>query len=177
MTTAFAFDWEPVMTRLAETIAWCEPRATLEDTKRCLRSEQLQPWLMARDRAAMVSLVAIWRAHKVRGKLRPIARHTDLRGARLLVYFPELNLDDGAAELASHGFLDAQSTPPWDTWIALGHDPALKHLSKDTYLLAWVPPIFVDLVSCGIAMYQEPCIVWLEDANINARDELRRLCR
>lgn len=177
MKTAFIFDDVPIGMRLAETIAWCEPRAALADAKRCLRSESLTPWPLARDRAWTMRSVAMNRQPVAGRDLRPVARPADLRGGRLLVYFPDQNLADGAAEVASHGYFDIHNTPPWDTWITLGHDPSLGDNSTETFLLAWVPPIFVDLVRCGIEVNPEECIAWLEDAAINARAELRHLLR
>ena len=102
----------------------------------------------------------------------------DLLGGRLVVYFPDANLCDGAAEAASNGFFDVENTPPWDTWVALGSDPGHdKDPSYGTYLISWVPPQLIALASAGIDVNPEECIVWLENAAIAGRRESSHLIR
>lgn len=83
----------------------------------------------------------------------------------MLVYFPDSELSDGAAEAESRGFLDVYNAPPWASWIAHrsdgGQDP-----SFDSYLISWIPPCFVDSVTAGISVNPEQCIQWLEDADV-----------
>jgi hypothetical protein len=97
----------------------------------------------------------------------------DLRDGRLLVYFPDEDLADGAAEAESAGFFDVFNTPPWDTWVALyeanEHDRAFS-----TYLVSWVPPVLVDVATAGIKVNPEECIVWLDDADVPLRAELQQ---
>lgn len=163
--------------RLAETIAWCAPRAQLADAKQSLRSVELQPWVLAPDRATTVSDIAERRARCIRTKPSPVTRYVDLLGGRLLVYFPDANLADGAAEVQSHGFFDVDNTPPWDTWVALGVDAESQAVSYKAYVIAWVPPMLVDLANSGIEVNPEACICWLEDADIGAQTELRPFWR
>ena len=40
----------------------------------------------------------------------------------MFVHFPDADLCDGAAELASDGFFDGHNTPPWDTWVGYFRD-------------------------------------------------------
>jgi hypothetical protein len=83
---------------------------------------------------------------------------------RLLLYFPDAELADGAAEEETHGFFDVYNTPAWDTWIALFEDPT-AHPSLRRCLLAFVPVILVPLVDRGIYVNPEECIRWLDDAS------------
>jgi hypothetical protein len=78
----------------------------------------------------------------------------DAQGAagRLLLYWPDENLADGAAEYASLGFFDTDNTPPWDTWVAF----------SNRVLLSWVPADMIALVQKGIDSNPEGCIAWLE---------------
>lgn len=80
------------------------------------------------------------------------AKDAPAAAGRLLVYWPNENLADGAAEYASFGFFDADNTPPWDTWVAF----------SGKALLSWVPGELVDLVSKGIEANPEACIGWYE---------------
>lgn len=77
-----------------------------------------------------------------------------------------MDLADGAAEAESHGFLDVNNTPPWDTWVAFVHYP---ETSEDSYLLAWTPPEFVQLVDAGIEVIPEECVKWLEHSDVELR--------
>jgi hypothetical protein len=170
----FAFDDVPFERRLAETIAWCAPRSRASDPRLSLRSEALSPSLLAPDRRRAIDMVASLRAPLVRGTSLP-AGPGPLAGGRLLVYFPDADLADGAAEDASQGFFDLHNVPPWDTWIALGDDGPQANLSYRQYVVAWVPAQLVACATAGINVNPEHCIAWLEAADVRARDELRLL--
>ena len=176
-SSVFVFDDVPFERRLAETIAWCAPRARAEDPKHSLRSEELTPGLLARDRADMVRSVAQYR----RGSARDIAVANgaeSMRGGRLLIYFPDADLADGAAEVQSRGFFDVHNVPPWDTWIALADDkPAVTDPSFQQYMIAWVPHELIACATAGIDVNPERCIAWLDESNVGARRELERLLR
>src|SRR4051794_11881850 len=112
-------DDQPFELRLAQTIAWCSPRARLDDPATSLRSDRLQPSAFETERATSVSLVLESRASIDRdvGTASPVNTANDLGGGRLLLYFPDANLADGAAEVETRGFLDIENMPPWDTWV------------------------------------------------------------
>jgi hypothetical protein len=59
---------------------------------------------------------------------------------RLLIYYPEETLQDGAAEFASHGFFDLEDAPPWDTWF----------LYAGGAILSWVPNSLIESAQAGI---------------------------
>lgn len=98
-----------------------------------------------------------------------------LVGGRLLIYFPDSDLADGAAEAVSRGFFDLHNVPPWDTWIALADDGPRANLSVRQYVVSWVPAQLVACVSAGIAVNPEECIAWLDSADVRARAEPHRL--
>jgi hypothetical protein len=120
-------------------------------------------------RAWLVENVVSFRADLVKD-IKPI---TSLEG-RLLVYFPDLNLSDGAAEQASGGFFDADNAPPWDTWLSFVDDGEGSGLDTRFYLIAWVPAAFVELAQAGIDVNPEQCIEWLYDTSTRAKAELAR---
>jgi hypothetical protein len=173
----FTVDVVPFGVRLAETITYCAPRASVADPVRCLRIDELRPFPDTRDRGASVVHVANFRHSAVYAeKAKPALDRGDLRSGRLLVYFPDADLSDGAAEVESRGFLDVYNAPPWACWIAHRSDGRADP-SFDSYLISWVPACFVDGVSAGIRVNPERCIQWLEDADVNAREELCRFLR
>lgn len=176
-TSAFPSTSQPFAARLAETIAWCAPRAQHSAARHGLRSARLGPAELSTDGARNVEEVARKRAQCLEGRPEPVERYEDLRGGRLLVYFPDANLADGAAEVESDGFFDADNVPPWDTWVAFGTDPRSRDISYRSYVIAWVPAELVERANRGIEANPEVCICWLEDAQIGARDELRHLLR
>ena len=101
-------------------------------------------------------------------------RSTDrsLAGGRLLVYFPDADLCDGAAQLESKGFLDVHNCPPWGTWVGFFADARKSDDAYANYLVAWIPPEFLTLVSAGIDMNPEECILWLERTQVALRSLL-----
>ena len=70
--------------------------------------------------------------------LPPVQHLSDLKGGRLLVYFPDADLADGAAEASIGGFFDVNNTPLWDTWVAMFRDAEGDESFAD-YVVAWVP--------------------------------------
>src|SRR5882724_612627 len=89
--------------RLAEAIAWCVPRANAGDPRNSLRHDSWQPHILAEDRISIVSSIVGHRgASSSRQTPRAVQSADDLHGGRLLVYFPDAELSDGAAELASN---------------------------------------------------------------------------
>jgi hypothetical protein len=99
---------------LAETIAWCSPKVVETAPQLCLRGEPFGDRSTYILEKSLVDDVARWRSARV-GSLPPASNHH----GRLLAYFPDLNLCDGAAEAESRGYLDVENCPPWETWIAL----------------------------------------------------------
>ncbi len=121
-------------------------------------------------------------ARKRRALLEPVQRaavpKTDvLGGGRLMLYDLEQNLFDGAAQSASHGFFSVDNAPPYDMWLAYVIEQNRYVMEgrewNDTYLLAWVPPDFLELASAGIEVNPEECIRWAEDANAETLHVLR----
>ena len=156
---------------LASAIAWCDEHADPKRPRESLRTPELLSGLLLQDRSWIVEEVVASRVALRRG---PGNVGSLGAGGRLMVFFPNADLSDGAAEDASDRFLDVHNTPPWDTWVALLEDPN-RDPSYGTYLVAWVPEPFVELVDRGIRVNPEKCIVWLEDAPIANKAELLEL--
>jgi hypothetical protein len=152
-------DDQPFRTRLAEAIGWCRPRGRADDPRRSLRHDQFQPRPLAANRTDTVHHVLSYRAMHLRrrdGALSP----EPADDGRLLVYFPDAELSDGAAEAETDGFYDSFNTPPWDTWVGLFR-PAGADLSYGAFVVCWIPPQLVSLAQSGIDVNPEMCIDWL----------------
>lgn len=171
-------DDEPLVTRLGQAIAWCRRRADPSNPGGCLRADRLRPWILQTDRAAMVRWLCVDRARldsNVRSAL-PAGARNDLDEGDLLLYLPDQQLADGAAEQASNGFFDMDNTPPWDSWVALVRDSRADVSSRDQ-LICYVPAKLRDFVQRGIDVNPEGCIAWLRHAppTFGVVDHLRHL--
>ena len=116
--------------------------------------EPAQPFVA---RAQIVETLADKRAEQLRIEQRyPSTPLMDLGGGRLLLYAPDENLCDGAAQSSSKGFFDVDNIPPWDTWVCF----------VDRYLVSWVPPQLLDLANQGINANPEQCILWAPNTGL-----------
>jgi hypothetical protein len=158
---------QTVLERLSEAIEWCHGRVDLNDPKNCLRSMALLPHPLENGRKAVVGSVAIKRFLALGRPERRAA--TDLRGGRLLIYEPDVNLCHGLEEEETRGFVDHDNTPPWDTWVAYVCE------GGRSYLLNWVPGEFVSLVSKGIDISPEQSFRWLDGERFLLTEMLRKL--
>lgn len=160
-------------TRLAQTIAWCSMICADPSSKPTLRTADLAPRLLHEGRDDVVCDVGNSRERRVWKEVpQRIESMPDLRGGRLMVYFPDADLCDGAAEIESEGFFDLYNTPPWDTWVLYCTDRRPDSLSCEAYLLAYVPAPLVDLANVGIIVNPEQCIQWLSDTDVTLRARL-----
>lgn len=178
---------------LADTIAWCARQAAVSNPSDCLRSPELRPealdetkgwerydWPTHRARVAVTTALTKRRSASLRaarhGRALPVEGMAD---GRLLLYHPDANLYDGAAERESYGYFDVDNVPPWDTWIAYVHDAAWQmgpterdhtgftnalydNRSYAGLLIAWVPAPLLALAERGIAVNPERCITWAD---------------
>jgi hypothetical protein len=150
--------------RLKQTAVWCAEHVA-DAIKESLRPPRISPHPLAADRWAAVDDVVRTRAGDVRSEDFANKRFPP---GRLLVYFPDADLCDGAAEVASAGFFDGHNAPPWGCWVGYfadrGQDPGYS-----SYLLAWVPAPLESVASAGIAVNPEARIAWLDDVDVALR--------
>jgi hypothetical protein len=159
--------------RLAETVAWCCGRAAVQDPKHSLRYDSLYPSILSETRADVVLNVLMYRGSWLQQQnIKPIIEGRELRQGRLLCYFPDGNLADGASELASDGFFDINNIPPWDTWVGL-YQSDLRDVSLKVYLISYVPEMFLQQAERGLEVNPEQCIMWLYDSDTPIENILR----
>jgi hypothetical protein len=80
---------------------------------------------------------------------------------RLLVYFPDEELWDGAAEVASSGFFDEHNAPPWGT--------SRTRARVDVICSPGSRNAFVGVADAGIDVNPEQSIAWLRDVQVGIR--------
>jgi hypothetical protein len=175
-------DLSELRIRLAETIAWSSARSFPGVGR--LRTAELRPsllgplqsdtmgeWGDADIRRSVVETVADERArllHAAGGY--PQKAYGDLAGGRLLLYAPDDNLFDGAAEFSSQGFFDVNNAPPWDTWVCYVRDSeqerqiwaGYERYEAFSVLVSWVPPSLLKPAHEGIWANPEQCIAWAD---------------
>lgn len=114
-----------------------------------------------------VEQLAAKRASLVQSQNLPLRQATHpLTEGRILAYFPEETLSDGAAEVATDGFFDWDNRAAWDTWLV--------YLADDHLLLSWVPDSLVEVVEVGIYVNPEECIRWAADLDIPSILQLKQ---
>ncbi|MBI3831424.1 MAG: hypothetical protein HY291_18035 [Planctomycetes bacterium] len=177
-------DAELFKQRLAETLAWCLPKAgaTARDG---LRAESLKPvlihdrelppgqkpdarkgetwfqFLMGAGERSWADVVADLAARRAEELLQAQPGFKDnlpdLTQGHLLLFEDDLSELSGTSETASQGFINACDVAPWDTWVDfLPKSPA----QRSALLISWVPPAFLALVEAGIAANETDCL-WL----------------
>ena len=156
---------------LAEAISWGRSRVDVALPESCLRGAPFDSRTTKRIDSGFVSAVVDWR----RKQVGTVTADSALHGGRLLAYFPDANLCDGAAEVLSQGFFDVDNCPPWETWIALLNDGADDDgRGYGRYLVAWVPPQLLALATAGIDANPEECVVWLDSTRLPLAQRLAR---
>ena len=71
--------------------------------------------------------------------------------------------------------------PPYDTWVWMVSNVRTVQWKGDTfeqegnYLVAWIPPEFIELAKAGIEVNTEQCIVWLDTLDDEFVRSLRAL--
>jgi hypothetical protein len=161
---------QPFLDSVAMTEAWCGPRADPANPRGCLRTPDLAPRRLEADYFAAAGTVLRnreFRTGRWFGGPRADA-------GRLMVYFPDADLCDGAAELETDGWFDGYNIPPWDTWAGFFQDGRSATDAYARYLVAWVPPAFVEIARRGIEVNPEQCIAWLDDTDCDIRHPVVR---
>ena len=141
---------------LTETIVWCRETGNIADPKTSLRTFEPRCAPLS-SQSDQVSCVSFDRSNRLRSiGMDDLEAVTDLRGGRLLAYFPDDTLSDGVAAAESNGFFDDVNIPPYDTWVWMVQDvrtvayaDGYKTEVPANFLVAWVPPVFIELANDG----------------------------
>lgn len=159
--------------RLEEVVMWCRRYADFNAVATCLRPGRIAPKPLPVSRWDAVESA-------IKARRAELGRTTDVTlddiSGRLLVYFPDARLGDGSSDTASKDFFDVHYAPPCGTWFGYfeddGGDP---HSGTTTYLLAWVPRLFVNHAQQGIDFSRGGRLAWLKDTKIAMRHVVQHL--
>jgi hypothetical protein len=150
--------------KVTETKQWRQAMALLKDVRDSLgplegrlRSSALKPSFALDDfgtNAPWAEAVAevTNKRSRLLNEISPQEGAGSSISGRLLLYWPDENLADGAAEYSSNGFFDVNNVPPWDIWVDF----------SERTLVSWVPPAFIEAAQMGIDVNPENCIRWAD---------------
>jgi hypothetical protein len=79
---------------------------------------------------------------------------------RILSIEIDCTLMDGAAEIASNGFIDLYDFPPIDTWIYLAEGEHGK------ILYAWIPEQFIEDVNSAMMVHCQDILQWVDSDSL-----------
>ena len=162
---------------LVETMTWCELRPLGSPATR-FRSSELKPeggLDPGHHGFLLVETVCRRRAELLKKQNAQLV-YGPAKSGRLLVFYPDRTLFDGAAERSSEGFFNSNNDPPWDMWVYFGEDLPSSEPEDDRrhFVLSWVPDSYLSIVQRGLDVNPEVCIEWLSDATGRVPAELYR---
>jgi hypothetical protein len=155
--------------RLVETISWCLRYSVRNKIRRCLRPGRLAPPPLPHNRSDAVERVIAMRREEFERTCDVTLN--DVVG-QLLVYFPDASRADGASEIASKDYFDVHNAPPYGTWIGYFEDRGSDPIHS-SYVLAWVPQVFLDCARDGIDANKDGSIRWLRSTHLALRHILK----
>jgi len=160
---------------IREASAWC--RLLLEENSGLTpRSAVLSPGqslTLSDDPCMLVDEVCARRKRLLAE--RNCETTAEIGNGKLLLYYPYLTLSDGAAEIVSEGFFDANNEPAWDVWVFCETNESLYDAQDyGTCLLNWIPNGVIELVEPGIHINPERCLEWVSESNHPFAKELKR---
>lgn len=154
---------------LLEAIAWCTTHPLWTPILQPLGFEECGKMVSQTDekRLEVVSTLAARRSELLKAQgIAPTRFASEVSQGGLVAFSPDMTLWDGAAEVGSEGFFDSSNMPAWDTWVGFVVESENYHdgfTGWQSYLLAWVPPKYLELADTGIAMNPEVCIDWVQN--------------
>ncbi|MHB8627872.1 MAG: hypothetical protein ACYDBJ_27855 [Aggregatilineales bacterium] len=166
------FDINLFKQRLNETILWCRYKIAQSPThtSEILWSladrsatpsigKQVLSFYIPNQRLAIVNTIFARRTQLIATLLpQPdVVLDDTLMDGRLVAFFIDHTLFDGAAESESKGFFDVNNVPACDAWVYF--------YNKDgrTHILSWVPPEYRHDAEEGISVNPEQCLHWLDE--------------
>jgi hypothetical protein len=155
--------------QLAETIAWCAPRVSIDDPRNSLRNVLPKSAEEIGDYPLIIQLVEP--AVRIRATFLERERRIDrswdrptpappvgLAGGRLLIFYPDSSVSDPAAGVESRGFFNEHTVPACDTWV-YGEVTFIEDTLP--YIICWIPPQILQLVDEAIQVDPTGCMEWL----------------
>lgn len=158
---------ESFKARLIQTIRWCESRVSPTHPADSLRTFPIAINdgfidMLHEERIELVHDLISKREQQLEIEKGPSERPVqDLGSGKLLLFYPDGSLFDGAAMFASAGFFDCDNVPAWDTWVYYGRDSSGTRENCDVnFLVSWIPHTLIKHINAGIDVNPESCIEW-----------------
>jgi hypothetical protein len=175
------FDLDLFKHRLAETIAWCVPRFSMDNIENSLRTPPIflehekYEFIHPFQRQEIDIFADTVYAKRAKAVSVDIAENiqSELSGGRLLLFYMSNSTCDGIGPIESNGFIDICNFPPWDTWIYHGIECGkfIRAFPQDIrdieYIISWVPEEMIPLIDETIKTLAEQCLQWVEDDYYN----------
>jgi hypothetical protein len=162
---------------LRDTVQWCAARVAPDNPKECLRtlrSYTAESFVHLSHRKRLSVVKKLIRERRAQVDIHYPPDESVISAGKLLLFYPDQSLSDGAAESASEGFLDADNAPAWDTWVFYGTDGSGSQKDWDVnILISWVPKEMISLVHHGIAVNPESCFDWASQRTRNLTQTLK----
>lgn len=175
--------------RLAETIAWCQPRFDVSQQDQPIFPVQLRtPPLPDELYCNGVEISLGVTTHLIKPRLNAIApfaikvfkkreeafkQHyfAGLSGGRLLVNIFLHETCEGTSPAEIGYFIDDCDVPAWDIWVYYGSDK-----SRGPYLISWIPSEMLSDVNRAVKVNSLEAIQWIEDCKppLSFADEIRQ---
>lgn len=158
------FDINRIKQRLRETIAWCQPRFSLDDISNSLRTPPIPEWYPGNHYSwelsrlvELLNLVAEKQSEAFRNDPNADRDFVGLAGGHLLISWLHPT-HEGTSEAETDYFMDSEDLPAWDTWVDLFRCDTMP------ILLCWIPPEMDDMVTAAVRTNTTENIMWIEDA-------------
>jgi hypothetical protein len=93
---------------------------------------------------------------------------------KIIVYFPDINLFDGASEIESEGYFNFIDCPPSSTWLYYheGGEALLRHI------IAWIPSDYLEKATIGVLVVCCGAIEFLDELdNLTYKTELQDILK
>lgn len=148
------FDIQLFKQRLAETIAWCVPRFSMDDIENSLRTPP-KPDFYYRD----FTIIEAFANTVFEKRKANFGTLTDLAGGRLFLFYMESSTCDGVAPPLTYNFVDECNFTAWDTWVYFGVE------NKIYYLISWIPQPLIEDVNWLVQASAEQCVKWIEETD------------
>jgi hypothetical protein len=145
---------------LSITKLWCKTQLGNGALTNTLRPLELNPHIDIRDYNVSIlkKKEEITRLNLIKADLFENQELTlsDIHG-KILVFYPELSLNDGLMCIESEGFIDENDCPPWATWFY--YSPEID--DDGSMLYCWIPQAFISIVDNAIESDAYSCLRWL----------------
>ncbi|MFO0553351.1 MAG: hypothetical protein U0271_33515 [Polyangiaceae bacterium] len=154
--------------RLRETKAWYTLKRPLAKPERAPSSWKRRDELQIDEWAAVENLLPtvqsiVIRRHELLAEEEALRLDGPEAQGRVLVLEIDKNLEDGAAYLATGGFIGKLNLPPCDLWVDALPYFELATGQREPLLLSWIPVEHVPLVQCGINVNAEGSLKWADE--------------